>query len=173
VLLVLLLAFRHFAEAAQRRLTDALRFLPEAQFLRAERLVAAFVRGVESTRSDTALVQVLVYSAIEWISILACFWCLAKAFPNITFTIVDIVIFVGFVAFGAVIQLPGIGGGWQIASIVVLTELFKIRLEVASTFTLVSWFTTNIAVAFPGLWLALREGLNWRSLRQIEREVSV
>jgi uncharacterized membrane protein YbhN (UPF0104 family) len=173
ILLILLLSFRHLAEPARRRLTDALRFLPQSQFEKAEKLVAAFVQGVESTRSDGALVLVLAYSVVEWVFIVACYWCVVQGFVAVSLTLVDIIIFVGFIAFGAVVQLPGIGGGIQVASVLVLTELFGTRLETATALAFVIWIMSFVVVMPAGLVLALKEGLHWSSLRQIGREVTL
>jgi glycosyltransferase 2 family protein len=172
LLIVILLLFRHFAEPMRRRLTDALRVLPEPQFVRVSKLVTAFVNGIESTRSDAALLLLLFYSVVEWVLIAACYWCIARAFPHVLhLSLVDILIFMGFVSFGSVVQLPGIGGGMQVVSVVVLTELFGLRLEVATSFALFTWFITFVVIVPVGLLEALREGLNWRSLKQIGLEV--
>lgn len=173
ILLIVLLSFRHLAEPARRRVTDALRFLPEHHFERAEKLVAAFVQGVESTRSDAALLAMIAYSVLEWGLVIACYWCLAESFRGLHLTIVDILIFLGFVSFGAAVQLPGVGGGIQVASVVVLTELFGARLELATSFALLVWIMTFVVIVPFGFLLALREGLQWHSLRQIGREVSM
>ena len=173
ILLLLLVCFRHFAEPARQRLTDALRFLPEAQFLRVEKLVTAFVQGVESTRSDGALLLVLFYSVVEWLLISAAYWCLASAFRDFHFTIVDILVFVGFISFGAVVQIPGIGGGVQVVTVLVLTELFGVRVELATAFALLLWIITFVAIVPVGLVLVFHEGLKWHNLRQIGREAPV
>jgi uncharacterized protein (TIRG00374 family) len=173
VLLGILLSLRHFAEPARRRLISALHFLPHAQFLRIERLVGAFVQGVEATRSDGALMLVFAYSVIEWLLIAACYWSLARAFSGtLSLSLVDVLIFMGFVSFGAVIQMPGIGGGMQVVSVLVLTELFGIRLELATAFAFFIWILTFVAIVPVGLALALKEGLDWHALRRIGREAS-
>ena len=172
-ILLILLTMRHFAEPLKRLLLRLLRFLPAKQFHKIEKLVEAFVQGVESTRSDTALFAVFGYSVLEWLLILACFWCLARAFSGwIPLRLVDVLIFMGFVAFGAAVQVPGIGGGVQVVSILVLTELFGVRVELATSFAFVVWFFTFVVIVPPGLVLALKEGLDWRSLRRIGREAS-
>ena len=51
-------------------------------------------------------------------------------------------------------------------------KLFGVRLEVASAFALFLWFLTFVAIVPVGLVVALKEGLDWRSLRQIGREVA-
>ena len=172
-ILAVLLGFRHLAEPVRRRLMSLLRFVPDRFHLRIERLLTAFVQGVETTRSDGALLAVFLYSVLEWALIAACYWCLAQAFAGlIPLRLVDVLIFMGFVSFGAAVQIPGIGGGIQVVSVVVLTELFGVRLELATAFALLIWILTFVAVVPFGMGLALKEGLDWRSLRQIGREAS-
>jgi glycosyltransferase 2 family protein len=171
--LVLLLSFRHLAEPLQRRLVVFLRFLPETRFLRMEKLIKAAVQGVESTRSDGALLAVFFYSVLEWVLIAACYWCVARSFSGFfTMELADVLTFMGFVSFGAAVQIPGIGGGIQVVAAVVLTEIFGVRLETATAFALLIWIITFVAVVPPGLVLALKEGLDWHSLRRIGREVA-
>jgi uncharacterized protein (TIRG00374 family) len=171
--LVVLLSLRHFAEPARRRLIAALRFLPETQFSKMERLITAFVRGVESTRSDGALMLIFAYSVVEWALIAACYWCLAQSFAGVvSLTFVDVLIFMGFVSFGAVVQIPGIGGGSQVVAVVVLTELFGVRLELATGIAMLIWIFTFVAIVPVGLCLALKQGLDWHGLKRIGREAS-
>ena len=173
VVLVLILSMRHFAEPVRRMVLSALRFLPERRFCRIDRLITGFVQGVESTRSDGALALVLAYSVVEWVLIAMCYWCLARSFSGlINLTFVDVIVFVGFVSFGAAVQIPGVGGGIQVVAVVVLTELFGVRLEIASTFAVLIWIFTFVVVVPAGAVLALKEGLDWHSLRRIGQEAS-
>jgi uncharacterized protein (TIRG00374 family) len=170
-LLILLVCFRHFSHPARRWLTNGLRFLPQAQFSRMEKLVETFVQGVESTRSDRALLLLLLYSVVEWTLVVLCYWCLAGAYPGISLTYVDVMILTGFVTFGSVVQVPGIGGGLQVVAVLVLTELFGVKLELATAFAFLVWIITFVAITPVGLTMAFHEGLNWRRLRQIGQEV--
>jgi uncharacterized protein (TIRG00374 family) len=173
-ILLLLFGMRHFTEPLRKRLVSALRLLPERYFLKFEHLLGAFVQGIESTRSDGALLLVFLYSVVEWGLILACYWCLARAFQGIIdLTFVDVIIFLGFVSFGAIVQIPGIGGGVQVVAALVLTELFKVRLELATTFAVFTWIISFVVVVPAGLVWALKEGLDLRSLRRIGRETSL
>ncbi len=168
--LILLLSFRHLSDPVRHRLLHFLHFLPERHFLKIERILAAFVQGVESTRSDRALAAIVLYSLLEWVLIAACYWCLAGAFADLVrLGWVDVLIFMGFVSFGAAVQIPGIGGGIQVASVVVLTELFGARLEVATAFGITAWIITFVVVVPIGLILAVKEGLDWHSLRRMGR----
>ena len=104
--------------------------------------------------------------------IAACYECLARSFFGASLSFVDVLVLLGFVSFGAVIQIPGIGGGMKVVTIVVLTELFAVKLEVAAAFAMLIWIITFVAVVPVGLGLALKEGLDWHSLRRISRETS-
>ena len=106
---------------------------------------------MESTRSDTALFLVLCYSVLEWVLICLCYWCLAQAFAGIVnLGLVDVLIFMGFVSFGSVVQIPGVGGGMQVVSVLVLTELFGVRFELASAFAVFLWAITFVAIVPVG-----------------------
>jgi uncharacterized protein (TIRG00374 family) len=171
--LVLLVAMRHFAEAARRWLIRTLSFLPKRHFERLERLITTFVKGVESTRSDGALFLILFYSVTEWALFAGCFWCVAQAYAGtINLTFVDVLIFMGFVAFGSMVQIPGIGGGAQVVAVVVLTELFGTKLELATSFAIFIWILSFVVVVPVGMVWAVTEGLNWRKLRDLGHEAS-
>ncbi len=169
-LLVLLFAMRHFAEPVRRYLSRAIRYWPERYIARAEKLLSAAVQGVESTRSDAALLAIFLYSVLEWTLIAACYWCLARSFAAVLhFSVMDVVIFVGFISFGSAVQIPGIGGGLQVVAVVVLTELFRVRLEPATSFAILIWILNCVVVVPVGLMITVKEGLDWRSLRRMGR----
>jgi uncharacterized membrane protein YbhN (UPF0104 family) len=128
---------------------------------------------VQSTRSDRALIAVLIYSAIEWALMVGCYWCLVRAFSgNISLTFLDVIVFVGFVSFGSMVQIPGIGGGIQVVAVLVLTELFSMKLELATSFAILIWMVTFVVVIPVGMLAALKEGLDWHSLRRMGREAA-
>jgi uncharacterized membrane protein YbhN (UPF0104 family) len=168
---ILLLSMRHFAGPLCGRFARAVRFLPERYFLKADSLMKSFVQGVESTRSDSALLLVLLYSVLEWALILGCYWCLSRAFAGTVFlTFIDVVVFVGFVSFGSMVQIPGIGGGMQVVAVLVLTQLFHMKFELATSFAVLIWIITFVVVIPVGMLVAVKEGLDWRSLRRVGRE---
>lgn len=171
VILVVILSFRHLAHPLQKRITAAIGFLPEHHFERLAKWIAAFVDGMGAARSDASLLLIFLYSVVEWALIAGCYWSLAHSFAaTAAFTIIDILIFLGFVSFGAAVQIPGIGGGMQVVAVLVLTELFGMRLELATAFAFLAWFLTFVAIVPFGLLLALKEGLDWRStLRDVRR----
>ncbi len=164
-----LLGVRHFSDAMQRRFLSAVTFLPENYYKKLEQLVTAFAAGMESTKSHTFVAQLVFYTILEWMIIVASNFCLFMAFPATThFTVTDTLIFCGFVGLGSAIQIPGVGGGMQVASILILTKFFGLTLEVSSAMAILIWFTTYVVIVPIGILLALREGLNWKNLKQLE-----
>ena len=171
VCVTVLIALSVFTEPATRRIRGALSALPEKFRHRADELVTAFVGGMASTRRGTYVVRLVAYTAAEWVIILASVYCLLQAFPSTrALTITDNAVFLGFVAFGSAVQIPGIGGGMQVAAVLTLTEVFGIAVESATAVAVLIWLT-QYALCIPiGLVLAIAEGLSWRSLSHIEEQ---
>jgi len=114
-----------------------------------------------------------LYTLLEWALIVACYWCIGMAFGTaLQFSIWDAVTFIGFVAFGAVVQIPGIGGGMQVVSVLVLTKIFGVSVELATSVAVLLWVITFVVIVPFGLAAALHEGLSWRKLRELEREAA-
>jgi hypothetical protein len=174
ICIVLLFVLWRYASAMRRRLVDALGFLPPGHLARAERLVNAFMDGLEAARSLTYLALLLGYTVLEWVVIAACYVCLFRAFPETAlFGWNEALIFMGFVSFGSIFQIPGVGGGVQLVTALVLTELFALPLEPATSIALLTWLITFVVIIPPGLVLSFHEGLNWGRLRHLEAEAEI
>lgn len=169
----ILVAFRHFSAPLRHRLLAALAALPERHLRTADRWITAFVQGVESTKSDRALLLVVWYTVFEWATIAVTLFCVLRAFGDaLHFGWLDVLIFLGFLAFGAVVQIPGIGGGMQVVSVLVLTQLFRLPLEISTSVALVLWIISFVVVVPIGVVLAFHEGVRWRTLKHLEPEVT-
>ena len=68
---------------------------------------------------------------------------------------------------GSLVQLPGVGGGSQLATITTLQRVFDVYPEVAASCGILLWMVTFMTVIPTGLVLAHRERL---SLRKLSRE---
>jgi uncharacterized protein (TIRG00374 family) len=168
VAVAILTALRLFQGRVHERLRDALGFLPELLRNKVVEFAVAFDHGMRATRDLRSTALLVLYTAAEWLIIAGSFWCILKAFPvTHEFRITDVIILLGFVVFGNVIQLPGIGGGMQLTTVLVLTEFFGVTVEAASGIALVLWLITFVSVVPIGLGLAFHDGLKWRSLRNI------
>ncbi len=170
--LLFLWVFRNFSEAAQSRILAALTFLPEATYKRIQLTMAAFVQGVQSTRHHSVLAQLLFYTVLEWLVIVAAYYTLFRAFGATSgFAVVDVLVFIGFVSFGSIVQLPGIGGGIQVVTVIVLTELFGLSFESATGMAILIWALGFLVIVPFGVAFALREGINWRKFRRLPEEL--
>jgi uncharacterized protein (TIRG00374 family) len=167
--LALLVGLRQFRGKVQERLMEGLSFLPGPVTARIGAALKSFGEGMESMRSGSRAALVVLYTVVEWSLISASFGSVFKAFPvTHELGITDIVVMLGFVSFGSIVQIPGVGGGMQIVTVLVLTEFFGITLEAASGIALVLWIITFVAIVPLGLVLAFHEGIQWRNLRNIE-----
>ena len=170
--ILLLVAFRNFAVSAQRRILSALSFLPATISGRAERTMAAFVQGLECTRNPVSLALLVIYTIVEWVLIVGAHYCIFQAMPGTAwFGLNEVMIFLGFVAFGSVVQLPGIGGGVQAVSVLVLTEIFNIPAGEAWGMAILIWLLSWVLVVPFGLAFASHEGLNWKKISHIREDV--
>lgn len=170
VCLIILVMLGRFPDTTRRRLLDALSVLPPRFHARTERFVTAFLEGTAATKSQASALLLAGYTVLEWVIIVLCFLCVFKAYDETAvLRLEDVLVFLGFVAFGSVIQIPGIGGGVQLVSIVVLTKLYRVSIETATSLAIVLWIVTFVVVVPLGLLLACHEGFNWRKIRDLEK----
>lgn len=167
-MLAVLVGLERFKGNVQARLMSALAFLPDPVRLRIEGYLVEFEKGMESMRSTASVLLLVSLTVLDWAVIAASFACLGKAFPaTADLGVTDMVILLGFVAFGSVLQLPGIGGGMQIVTALVLTEFYGLTLEAASGFALILWVISFVSIVPIGLILAFTEGIKWRTLKNL------
>jgi len=171
--LLLLILVRRYSEAMRHRLLEALGFLSQHHLDRAGRFLEALFQGAESTRSAKSVFLLVAYTIVEWALIVLCCLCIMRAYgADIQFSITDVLIFLGFVSFGAIVQIPGIGGGVQVVAVVVLTKIFGFTVELATSVAVLFWLVTFVTIVPFGLAAALHAGLSWRKLRDLEREAA-
>lgn len=168
--LALLLALRNFSGQFLHRLIGSLRFLPEKALRRLETVLHSFEEGMQSMRRASYIVLLAGYTIVEWLLIAGGFYCICRAFPiTARLNVTDVMILLGFVAFGSAVQIPGVGGGMQIAAVVVLTEFFGVPLEAASGIALALWIVTWVSIIPLGLAMAFHEGIKFRNLKTVMR----
>lgn len=173
ICLAMLIAFGLFPKFVEDRLNGALAVLPANLRQKVDPLLNAFLAGTSSTRRGSFVFLLVSYTFAEWLIIVACFLCLFRSFPaTASFGLMDTLIVAGVVAFGSAVQIPGIGGGMQVATVLVLTEFFRIPVETATGIAIVMWAVAFLVIIPFGVVLALQEGLHWRKLihtEEIER----
>ena len=130
--------------------------------------VNGLLDGMRATGSVGTMAELLAWTALEWAVILAAMhFAIISYGPTAHFTALQSMVFTGFVAFGSAVQLPGIGGGMQVAAIVIGTELFGLSLESATALALLLWALTWLVVIPAGLVAAFLEGWKWTAMRRV------
>jgi uncharacterized protein (TIRG00374 family) len=167
VCLLLLLAFRDPRRQAQQRVLSALTFLPQDYYRRIERTLEAFSQGVGCTRDPRSLTLLAGYTGLEWAIIVASCGALLRGFPAVTGQLrpMDVLVLLGFISLGSVVQVPGVGGGMQVATVLALTKIYGVPLEAASGVAVLFWVVSSLAIVPFGLACAFHEGLNWSKLK--------
>jgi uncharacterized membrane protein YbhN (UPF0104 family) len=165
---------RRYRGQIRSRLEQAVTFLPEAPLARVRTFIHAFDEGMESTRDPASVWLLVGLTVLEWTLVACVFIAVLQAFPETAhLTLSQVLTTMGFVTFAGVVQIPGVGGGIQIAAILVLTEMYGIGVEAASGVALILWLT-NFVTALPlGLFMAFHEGIRWRTMRHVGEENSL
>jgi hypothetical protein len=163
-----LIGLRLFRGEVHTRIGDALTFLPEPLVGRIRDFFAAFDEGMESTRDRSSMVSLVAYTVGVWFLVGGAFYCVFRAFPVLdSLSFSDIVMTLGFVCFGSVLQIPGVGGGIQLVTILVLTEMYHVSIEASTGVALFVWLSSFLSIVPIGLLLAFQEGIKWRNMRHV------
>lgn len=171
--LAVLFGLHRWSHDLSGRLQPVLNLLSGRARERAARLVESLAGGFGAARDAGAIARLMGWSLAEWAIVTAGYVAVFHAFPETAaFRLGEVLIFLGFVSFGSAIQIPGIGGGMQVAAAVVLVELFGLRLEEAAGIAVAIWFTAFVGVVPAGLLLALHDGVNFFRMKSLDEEVS-
>jgi uncharacterized protein (TIRG00374 family) len=136
-------------------------------------VISGFSEGLQAIRSIPDLLMAVLYTAAHWT--LAAFiylWvCKAfgDAFPHSDMNFPGAMLLLAITLVGALLQLPGIGGGAQIACFLALKNIFGATEGPATAIAIALWLITFAAVTLAGLPLLIHEGLSLGKLRQLAR----
>jgi glycosyltransferase 2 family protein len=131
--------------------------------------VREFAEGLHTIHGPWALFQVSAASLLMW-------WMIAVAYKEVThaygapmqaMSVTKVLLLMGSSMAGSMLQLPGVGGGAQLATIEVLDKVFDIPRELAVSCGILLWLVSFVAIVPVGLALAHHERL---SLRKVAEE---
>jgi hypothetical protein len=129
------------------------------------------LEGIHSVRGAASVVGLLLLSIGEWIVVVCVYLAVFQAFPATAHLgFADACVFTGMVGIGAFFQIPGIGGGVQIAAIAALTEFFGIGVAQAGLVALAAWAAAFVGIMPFGLVAGLAHGLSLKRLVRLSRE---
>jgi hypothetical protein len=150
--------FSHLAENLGHRIAQKIR---------------EFTAGLNTIHGPFAFLQLSAVSILMW-------WVIAVAYKEVTYaygapmhamSTTKVLLLMGSSMIGSMVQLPGVGGGSQLATISAMDHVFDIApKELAVSCGIMLWLVTFVAVVPAGLLLAHRERLSLRKLSQESAE---
>jgi len=129
--------------------------------------------GLQAIRTLPDLWAAIVYTVMHWVLAVLIYLFVAKAFgdaflhSDMNFSGAMLVLAVTLV--GSALQLPGVGGGAQIASFIGLTKIFGVEQEPAAAIAVVLWIITFAGCTLAGIPLLIHEGMSMGELRKLAR----
>jgi uncharacterized protein (TIRG00374 family) len=146
--------FSHLAENLGHRIAQKIR---------------EFTVGLNTIHGPFAFLQVSAVSVAMW-------WVIALSYKEVThaygapmgtLSTTKVLLLMGSSMIGSMVQLPGVGGGSQLATISALDHVFHIvPKELAVSCGIMLWLVTFVAVVPVGLLLAHHERLSLRKLSE-------
>ncbi|MCW5966223.1 MAG: flippase-like domain-containing protein [Bryobacterales bacterium] len=170
----LLLVFTFASGFAAGRLRDALAILPEARRATALRLLDAFVEALAVSRQPVVFARVVAYSLLHFTVVAFSTWLVFLCLPDSAHLgAADTLRFLALLGLASAVPLPGLVGGYLLVAALLLTEWLRLPLEAASAITLAFGAVQIGSTVPPAMVAALRSGLNWRKIKNMEREAQL
>jgi uncharacterized membrane protein YbhN (UPF0104 family) len=134
-------------------------------------LLEGFSEGLQGIRTAGDLGALTAYTGGHWILVAVTYLMVLRAFPGrlAELSAGDVILVFAFSVVGSAVQLPGVGGGAQVAAFLVLTLIFGVEKEAAATASIVLWLVGFASCSIVGLPLLFREGWSMGELRRMAR----
>ena len=135
-------------------------------------ILLGFARGIQTIRGWGDFALSVFYSAAHWVLVLLVYLWISHAFGGTlgAFTMGAAMLVMAFTLVGSAVQLPGVGGGSQVASFLAYTAIFGVEKEPAAAVSIVLWLITFAACSVVGAPLLLHQGLSLGKLRELAEE---
>jgi len=136
-------------------------------------VIGGVSEGLQAIRTTSDLAAAISYTALHWFLAVLIFLGVAKAFSS-SFLHSDMnfagaMLLLAVTLVGSVLQLPGVGGGAQIAAFIGMTKIFGVQPEPAMAVAVVLWLITFAGSTLVGVPLLIHEGMSMGELRQLAR----
>lgn len=134
-------------------------------------VISGFSVGLQAIRSIPDLLIAIFYTAAHWTLVAFTYLWVCKAFgdafPHSDMNFPGAMLLLAITLVGAVLQLPGIGGGAQIACFLALKNIFGATEGPATAIAITLWLISFAAVTLAGLPLLIHQGLSLGKLSQL------
>ena len=127
--------------------------------------IREFREGFNTIHSVSALVQLVVVSVVMWTVIGLTYWQVMLSYGEpVLNRPQQVPLIMASSMVGSMIQLPGVGGGSQLATIFMLQKVLGVPRELAASCGILLWLITFMAIIPVGLILTQHERLSLRKL---------
>jgi|SRR3954467_3961896 uncharacterized protein (TIRG00374 family) len=143
------------------------RWFPSAAKNVCER-IQTFGDGLKTIHGVSSFLQLMGLSTLIWLLIAVAYVQVAHAYPAPLrhMNISHVLLLMSASIAGSLLQLPVVGGGSQLGTIAVLTEVFDVNDELAASAGIMLWLVTFVAIVPIGFLLARREHVSLRKLSE-------
>jgi uncharacterized protein (TIRG00374 family) len=130
--------------------------------------IREFRSGLNTIHDPLSLVMLILLSLLIWFMIIMAYQEVAHSYGVAILNIrrSQVLVLMGASMIGSMVQLPGIGGGSQLATIATLHRIFDVPPELAASCGIMLWLVTFVAVVPVGLFLSHHERLSLRKLSE-------
>ncbi|HTV54581.1 MAG TPA: lysylphosphatidylglycerol synthase transmembrane domain-containing protein [Terriglobia bacterium] len=164
-----LVAFRVYSEVVLRYISRILNFTPRIFRTHLMNFLVSFSSGLDVIQNPWDFAASLGMTAVLWVMNVSVFWLtllsLGGHLANLSWWAAGLLNF--FAALGLVVQLPGVGGGFQVAVLLALENLFHVSPESAAGAAILAYLTIMVPCLLLGLGFAAHEGLTFSKLKVI------
>jgi glycosyltransferase 2 family protein len=127
--------------------------------------VREFRGGLNTIHGTSEFVQLTAVSVIMWFIIALAYHQVISSYGSVLhIRLPEVFLLMLASMIGSLVQLPGVGGGAQLATISALQHVFGAAPELAASCGILLWIVTFMSVAPVGLVIAHRERLSLRGL---------
>jgi glycosyltransferase 2 family protein len=132
-------------------------------------LLEGFSDGLQGIQTWGDLGVLVAYTTLHWTGVTLVYLWVAHAFGGslARLTFAGALLVLAFSMVGSAVQLPGVGGGAQLATFLVLTLIFRVENVLAATMAIVVWLIGFAGCCLVGLPLLFREGWSMGELRRM------
>ena len=173
VLIVLLVYYRLHGAGAVYRRREGWRAAGSMR-RRLASVISGVSEGLQAIRTVPDLLAAVGYTVAHWgLAALVYLWvarAFGDAFAHSSMNFPGAMLLLTVTLVGSALQIPGIGGGAQFASIIGLTKIFGVEQEPAVAIAVVLWLITFASCTVTGIPLLIHEGMSMGELRQLARD---
>jgi uncharacterized membrane protein YbhN (UPF0104 family) len=148
------------------RIDQVIDFVPFAKIADLLRKFSAGLSFLDETRS---FALALFHSLVVWTVIVLQFWFMLLAM-NFRFSVSAATLVMVGTAIGSVAQIPGIGGGFQLAFAFCMTTFFLVPAEQAAAASLIAWVSSYVPTVLAGIYYMVSRGVSLKDLRTVPAE---